>query len=136
MRVIVVAVGRVRAPFSDDVAHYAKLLGRYTRLDLIEVREATAAAARVPPQAFVSQLEVGGESLGSRELSLFLEQRRRSGRDLCFVIGGPFGGIELPRVDHLLSLGQITLPYQLARVVLLEQIYRAHKILAGEPYHH
>ena len=60
----------------------------------------------------------------------------RAGCDLCFVIGGPFGNLELDRTDHRLSLGAITLPHQLARVVLLEQIYRGHKILAGEPYHH
>jgi 23S rRNA (pseudouridine1915-N3)-methyltransferase len=58
-----------------------------------------------------------------------------SRRDLCFVVGGPFG-IDLDAADHRLSLGAITLPHQLARVVLLEQIYRAHKIIAGEPYHH
>ena len=73
--------------------------------------------------------------MDSLRFSEFLEQRRASGRDLCFVIGGPFG-LELERVDHRLSLGAITLPHQLARVVLLEQIYRGHKILAGEPYHY
>jgi 23S rRNA (pseudouridine1915-N3)-methyltransferase len=50
-------------------------------------------------------------------------------------VGGPYG-TDLPRADHRLSLGRLTLPHQLARVVLLEQLYRAHKILAGEPYHH
>jgi 23S rRNA (pseudouridine1915-N3)-methyltransferase len=136
VRVIVVAVGRLRPPFLDDIAHYAKLLSRYARLELIEVREDSAVAARIPERAFVSLLDVGGKTLDSLALSGFLEQRRASGRDLCFVIGGPFGNLELERVDHRLSLGAITLPHQLARVVLLEQIYRGHKILAGEPYHH
>jgi len=67
--------------------------------------------------------------------SRFLEERRRSGRDLCLVIGGPYG-LDMSDVDHRLSLGAITLPHQLARVVLLEQLYRGHKILAGEPYHY
>ncbi len=65
----------------------------------------------------------------------FMEDRRQSGRDVCFVIGGPYG-LDLDDVDHRLSFGPATLPHQLARVVLLEQLYRAHKILAGEPYHY
>jgi 23S rRNA (pseudouridine1915-N3)-methyltransferase len=120
----------------DDIAHYAKLLGRYARLELIEVREDAAVAARIPERAFVSLLDVQGSALDSLGFSEFLEQRRASGRDLCFVIGGPFGGLQLDRVDQKLSLGSMTLPHQLARVVLLEQIYRGHKILAGEPYHY
>jgi 23S rRNA (pseudouridine1915-N3)-methyltransferase len=103
---------------------------------LIEVREDSGVATRIPERAFVSQLDVDGQALDSLQFSVFLEQRRASGRDLCFVIGGPFGGLELERVDHRLSLGRVTLPHQLARVVVLEQIYRGHKILAGEPYHH
>ena len=136
MRVIVVAVGRLRPPFVDDVEHYAKLLGRYVRLELVEVREDAGVAARIPERAFVSLLEVEGGTFDSIRFSEFLEQRRASGRDLCFVIGGPFGGLRLERVDHRLSLGSLTLPHQLARVVLLEQLYRGHKILAGEPYHY
>lgn len=136
MRIIVVAVGRLRAPFLDDIAHYGKLLGRYARLELVEVRDDAHVAARIPERAFVSLLDAGGAALDSHAFSAFVEQRRASGRDLCFVIGGPFGQLELPRVDHRLSLAPFTLPHQLARVVLLEQIYRAHKILAGEPYHH
>jgi 23S rRNA (pseudouridine1915-N3)-methyltransferase len=134
--VIVIAVGRLRPPFVDDMAHYAKLLGRYARLELIEVREDAQVAARIPERAFVSLLDAGGRQYDSIGFSEFLEQRRASALDLCFVIGGPFGNLELERVDHRLSLGEITLPHQLARVVLLEQIYRGHKIIAGEPYHH
>jgi 23S rRNA (pseudouridine1915-N3)-methyltransferase len=136
VRIIVVAVGRLRSPFVDDVEHYAKLLTRYARLELIEVREDDQVERRIPERAFVSLLDVGGESLDSIAFSQFLEGRRASGRDLCFVIGGPFGGLELERVDHRLSLGAITMPHQLARVVLLEQLYRGHKIIAGEQYHY
>ena len=136
MRIIVVAVGRLRSPFVDDVEHYTKLLGRYVRLELIEVREDEQVGRRIPERAFVSLLDVEGESLDSMAFSRFLEGRRASGRDVCFVIGGPFGGLNLERVDHRLSLGAITLPHQLARVVLLEQIYRGHKIIAGEQYHY
>jgi 23S rRNA (pseudouridine1915-N3)-methyltransferase len=132
---VVLAVGRLRPPFADDVEHYAKLLRRHARLELIEVREDEAVERRLPDRAYVSLLAVDGRPLDSDGLSRFLEQRRQSGRDLCFVVGGAYG-LELQRAEHRLSLGPMTLPHQLARVVLLEQLYRAHKILAGEPYHH
>jgi 23S rRNA (pseudouridine1915-N3)-methyltransferase len=137
VRIVVVAVGRVRPPYLDDIQHYGKLLGRYARLELVEVREDEQVTRRLPDRAFVSLLEIGGRQYESVAFSQFLEDRRQSGRDLCFVIGGAFGiEIEAGRVDHRLSFGQLTLPHQLARVVLLEQLYRAHKILAGEPYHY
>jgi 23S rRNA (pseudouridine1915-N3)-methyltransferase len=135
MRIVVVAVGRVRPPFDDDVAHYARLLAPHTRLEQIEVREDEAVERRIPERAYVSLLAVDGRPLDSVGISRFLEDRRMSGLDLCFVIGGAFG-LELERADHRLSLGPITLPHQLARVVLLEQLFRAHKILRNEPYHH
>jgi 23S rRNA (pseudouridine1915-N3)-methyltransferase len=135
VRILVVAVGRLRPPFADDVQHYQKLLARHARLELIEVREDDHVGRRIPERVFVSLLDRQGEELDSLALSRFLEARRQSGQDLCFVIGGPFG-LELDEVDHRLSLGKITLPHQLARVVLLEQLYRGHKILAGEPYHY
>ena len=137
MRIAVVAVGRLRPPFADDVQHYQKLLARHTRLELIEVREDERVGRRVPTRAFISLLHREGEQMDSLSFSRFLEARRQSGRDLCFVIGGPFGLESEPEgVDHRFSLGPITLPHQLARVVLLEQLYRGHKILAGEPYHY
>ena len=135
MRIIVVAVGRLRPPFADDVQHYQKLLARHTRLELVVVREDEQVARRLPERGFVSLLDRGGEELDSVGFSRFLEARRQSGMDLCFVVGGPYG-LELGHIEHRLSLGKITLPHQLARVVLLEQLYRAHKILAGEPYHY
>jgi 23S rRNA (pseudouridine1915-N3)-methyltransferase len=136
VRIIVVAVGRLRPPFEDDIAHYEKLLGRYARLELIEVREDEQVGKRIPERAFVSLLTEGGTAYDSAGFAAFLEARRQSGLDLCFVVQGPFGGLELDRVDHRLSLGLQTMPHQLARVVLLEQIYRGHKIIAGESYHY
>jgi 23S rRNA (pseudouridine1915-N3)-methyltransferase len=135
VRIVVVAVGRLRPPFVDDVRHYQKLLAGHTRLELVEVREDDQVGRRLPDRAFVSLLHRDGERPDSMRFSRFLEERRRSGRDLCFVIGGPFG-LDLDQVNHRLSLGEITLPHQLARVVLLEQLYRGHKILAREPYHY
>jgi 23S rRNA (pseudouridine1915-N3)-methyltransferase len=135
VRIVVVAVGRLRPPFADDVRHYQKLLARHTRLELIEVRDDEQVTRRLPDRSFVSLLDRDGEAMDSLQFSRFLEQRRTSGRDLCFVVGGPYG-LDLQAVDHRFSLGAITLPHQLARVVLLEQLYRGHKILAGEPYHY
>jgi len=135
VRIIVVAVGRLRPPFADDVQHYKKLIAGHAKLELIEVRESEQVTKRLPPRAFISLLDLGGLVMDSVRFNRFLEERRVSGRDLCFVVGGPFG-LELTEVDHRLSLGAFTLPHQLARVVLLEQLYRAHKILAGEPYHY
>ena len=135
MRIIVLAVGRLRPPFADDVQHYQKLLAGHARVEIVELREDERVPRRIPERAFVSLLTAGGEAYDSESFARFMEDRRQGGRDVCFVIGGP-KGIELDAVDHRLSLGSLTLPYQLARVVLLEQIYRAHKILAGEPYHY
>ncbi|MDQ3678073.1 MAG: 23S rRNA (pseudouridine(1915)-N(3))-methyltransferase RlmH [Actinomycetota bacterium] len=135
MRIIVLAVGRLRAPYVDDVQHYLKLLSRYARIETVEVREEERLAARIPDRAFVSLLARDGEQLDSLAFSRFLETRRQAARDVCFVIGGPLG-LVLEDVDHRFSLGGLTLPHQLARVVLLEQLYRGHKILAGEPYHY
>jgi 23S rRNA (pseudouridine1915-N3)-methyltransferase len=135
MRISVIAVGRLRPPFQDDVEHYRKLIAGLARIELIEVREDERVPPRIPERAHRVLLASNGREFDSIELSKWLEERRQEGRDLCFVIGGP-RGLDLDRCDTRLSLGRLTLPHQLARVVLLEQLYRAHKILAREPYHY
>ena len=136
MRIVVLAVGRLRPPYADDVQHYQKLLAGHARLEIIELREDEDVHRRLPKRAFISLLPSDGQACDSIAFSRFLEERRMDGsRDLCFVVGGPFG-LELDEVDHRLSFGPMTLPHQLARVVLLEQLYRAHKILKNEPYHY
>jgi 23S rRNA (pseudouridine1915-N3)-methyltransferase len=135
MRISVIAVGRLRPPFQDDVEHYRKLLAGLARVELIEVREGEKVPPRIPERAHTILLASDGREFDSIDFSRWLEQRRHDGRDLCFVIGGP-RGLDLDGCDTRLSLGRMTLPHQLARVMLLEQLYRAHKILAREPYHY
>ena len=142
MRLLLICVGKVRQPFVDDVAHYQRLLARRARLEVIEVPEGAGEAGailkRIPGEAYVCALDREGDLLTSEEVAAFLEERRMGRTDLCFVLGGPFGldPAILERSQRSLSFGPITLPHQLARVVLLEQLFRAHKILAGEPYHY
>jgi len=135
VRILVLAVGRLRPPFADDVLHYQKLLAGHARLELVELREDAKVVGRIPDRAHVVLLDSGGRQMSSEGLAEWLEQRRQAGLDLCFVVGGP-RGVTLDRCDTRLSFGPMTLPHQLARVVLLEQLYRAHKILAREPYHY
>ena len=129
-----IAVGRLRPPYQDDVEHYRKLLAGHAKVDLVEVRQDEKVLPRIPERFYKVLLASDGRALDSVRFSEWLEERRQDGRDLCFVIGGP-RGLEL-EADMRLSLGPMTLPHQLARVVLLEQLYRGHKILAREPYHY
>ena len=136
MKCTVIAVGRLRPPYADDVEHYVKLLGRYVRLELVEVREDEQLERRIPERCVLVELHEEGRAMSSVAFSRWLEERRHGGLDLVFTVGGPYGTPLERRPDLRLSLGPMTLPHLLARVVLLEQLYRAHKILANEPYHH
>ena len=126
------------------MAHYERLLGRHARLETLELpesdpeREGEAILKRVPADSYVCVLDREGRTASSEALAGFLEERRAGGRDVSFVIGGPFGLSKAvrDRADERISLGAITLPHQLARVVLLEQLFRAHKIVLGQAYHY
>ena len=135
MRTLIVAVGRLRPPYQDDVQHYRKMLARYANVEAIELRDEEKVTGRIPDDAYKVLLDSGGVQMDSLQFAEFIGERRESARDLCFVIGGP-RGLDLDSCDLRLSFGAMTLPHQLARVVLIEQIYRAHKILAREPYHY
>lgn len=138
MKTTLVCVGKVKAPYSDADAHYRKLLGRYQPIDLVELRDDDDLPRRVPGDAYVVALDATGSELDSPAWSRWLTDRRLAARDLCFVVGGAKGipPAVLDRADEKLSLGRHTMVHQLARVVLLEQIFRAAKIAAGEPYHY
>jgi 23S rRNA (pseudouridine1915-N3)-methyltransferase len=138
LKVTLIAVGRVKAPFAEPDAHYRNLLQRRQPVDVIEVRDELNIEGRIPTRAHVIAMDRGGRAMSSRAWSQWLSERRIDARDLCFLIGGPQGlSAEVAGLaDERLSLGPQTMAHQLARVVLLEQLFRAAKILAGEKYHH
>lgn len=138
MKVVLITVGKVKEPFIEADAHYRKLLKRHQPLEVIEVRDEVNLVGRVPQRAHVVAMDRGGRSLSSREWSSWLSERRIDALDLCFLIGGPrgLGPDAIALADERISLGPQTIAHQLARVVLLEQLFRATKILAGEPYHY
>ena len=84
------AVGRLRPPFADDVQHYQRMLARHARLELIEVREDERVERRIPERAYWCCSTPAGRQYDVG-FSRFLEERRQAGRDVCFVVGGPYG---------------------------------------------
>lgn len=152
MVIHVVAVGRITdAGLRGLCDDYAARLRRSLRLELREVRAAPGRAlpairlrseadrllAALPPGARVVALTRAGRAESSPGFARRLAGWRRDGRDVAFVIGGAFGldRSVLDRSETRLSLSAMTLPHELARAVLLEQLYRATTILAGTPYH-
>ena len=137
MRTTLLAVGRIKAPFVAAEAHYRKLLFRHYPVEVVEVRSPAELARRLPAGAHVVALDSGGREMDSIGWSRWLERRRLEARDVCLILGGPEGlpADILAKAEERISLGRQTMAHQLARIVLLEQLFRAVKILAGEAYH-
>jgi 23S rRNA (pseudouridine1915-N3)-methyltransferase len=153
VRLDVICVGKLKERHWRDAAdEYLKRLAPYARVMMVEVTdrdvsadEARALAAEgadvvraLPDEAVVAVLEIGGRARSSEEFAAWLEALGVQGRSrVTFVVGGAAGLAPdvLSRADERISLGPLTLPHQLARVVLLEQLYRAFRIIRGEPYH-
>lgn len=137
MKTVLLTVGKAQAPFVDADAHYRKLLGRYQSLSVIEARDDADLVRKLPTDSRLAALDRGGAELDSLGWSRWLQERRLEARDLWLLVGGPAGlpAMALDAADERISLGAPTLPHQLARIVVLEQLFRAAKILAREPYH-
>jgi 23S rRNA (pseudouridine1915-N3)-methyltransferase len=137
VKATLIVVGKVKPPFADADALYRKMLQRHQPVDVIEVRDEVNVQERIPQRSHLIALDRGGHALSSRAWASWLTERRIEAQDLCFVIGGPEGlsARTIGLADERISLGPQTMAHQLARVVLLEQLFRATKILAGEPYH-
>ncbi|MGQ9632161.1 MAG: 23S rRNA (pseudouridine(1915)-N(3))-methyltransferase RlmH [bacterium] len=156
MRISIIAVGRMKnASLRSTAEEYIKRIRRYVPIEILELKEERSHSASDAGRARSKEaerirnhlkggclvaLDERGNLLSSEEFSRFLRNfilgREKDAR-ICFAIGGPTGldGGLVGEADLVLSLSRMTLPHELARVVLLEQIYRAMTIIREEPYH-
>ena len=154
MKARLIAVGE-RAPgwVAQGFAEYQKRLSHWLPLELVEVEpgvrgkgrdtaramsdEGARVLAALPKNGFVVALDGRGKPHSSEQLAVRLEHWRGRGQDLAFLIGGPEGHAPevIARADETWSLGPLTLPHMLVRLVLAEQVYRAAALLANHPYH-
>jgi 23S rRNA (pseudouridine1915-N3)-methyltransferase len=154
VKATMLVVGRVKGAMADPIRDYEQRIRHYFSFEAVEVKEESAARGRSPQQVVEAEgerllarlpaagevvaLDRTGEQWSSERLAKHLEGLGLSGRpDVVFVIGGAFGlaPAVLERAERRLSLSAMTLPHELARLVMTEQLYRAGTILRGEPYH-
>ncbi|EFA22596.1 23S rRNA (pseudouridine(1915)-N(3))-methyltransferase RlmH [Bifidobacterium gallicum] len=158
MNITILTVGKIKERYlRDAIDEYAKRMSRFCKLQIMQVndektpehasaaeelqikqREGERLMAHIKPQSTVIALAIEGRMLTSEQLAHEIEEFGLRGHsNLVFVIGGSLGLDPriLKRADMLLSFSRMTFPHQLMRVILLEQLYRAYKINAGEPYH-
>lgn len=158
MKITVIAVGKIKEKFyRDAVSEYEKRLGRYCKPEIIQVedertpdrasanltelvkkKEAERILKYLKEDAFVVVLDIRGKAYDSEEFADQIESLAISGvSHIQFVIGGSLGLHEevCKKADLTVSFSKMTFPHQLMRVILLEQIYRAYRIISGEPYH-
>ena len=141
MRIRLIAAGnRLPAWMDAGVEEYARRFGRGLKFELIEVplaREAERMRSAIADGDYVVALEVGGRAMSTPELARWLSSRMAGGRNLALLVGGPDGlGAGLSaRADFRWSLSPLTWPHGLVRVMVAEQLYRAHSLLLGHPYH-
>ena len=150
MELVLLAVGKLRPSYREASDDYLRRLGRYLKVREVEVREASRARtvaarrgeegerllARRPPGSRLIALARQGTAWTSEELARQVERWQHEARPVALAIGGSHGlAPELLASAERWSLGPLTLPHELARVVVLEQLYRASTILRGEPYH-
>jgi 23S rRNA (pseudouridine1915-N3)-methyltransferase len=139
MKIALITVGKTQTrDLQDSVADYSKRISRYSNFEFIET-----SGEKLPKtlERFdrVFLLDEHGKEYTSMEFSGFIEKQLNAGvKDVCFVIGGPFGFTDEIRAlsDASIALSKMTFPHDLVRVIFLEQLYRAFSILRNEKYHH
>ena len=137
--ITLIALGKLNADYyAKAAAEYAKRLSAYCRLNIVELPEEPIAEKNVPKGSSLAALCVEGKQKTSEELAAYLDERAGSGAgDVAFVIGSSHGLADSVKqtASLRLSMSKMTFPHQLARVMLLEQLYRAFSINHGGKYH-
>ena len=157
MKVTLICVGKVKEKFyRDAIKEYEKRLGAYVKLNTIEIsdekvkvendseialameKEGNNILSKIKDNQYVITLEILGKNLSSEEFASKIDNLMLTGKsDVAFVIGGSYGLSDSvkKRSDFALSFSRMTFPHQMMRVVLLEQVYRAYRIITGASYH-
>lgn len=155
MKTTLILVGKTNGKlFNEGIDDYAKRIGHYTPFAVKVLPELKSTKSlsesqqkdkegkmilkSISPSDFVVLLDEHGTEYRSMEFAKWIEKRRNGGRDLVFVIGGPYGFSPdvYDRADALISLSRMTFSHQMVRLIFVEQLYRACTIIKGEPYHH
>lgn len=159
MLIKIIGVGKIKEKFyREAIAEYQKRMSSYNKVEIVEVADEKAPEslsekevdqvknaegerilAKIQDDAFVVTLEINGKALDSIKFAKLIQDEMLDGfgRDMVFVIGGSngLGANVLKRSNYRISFGKMTYPHQLMRVILMEQIYRAYRIINKEPYH-
>jgi 23S rRNA (pseudouridine1915-N3)-methyltransferase len=147
----IIVVGKIKEKFlKDAINEYLKRLSRYTRLSIIEVEDYESSSVEIEQKKekdqvlkyidikdYVVVLDIDGEFIDSNKFSKKLDEWQMTNSNISFIVGGSNGLHQdiKRRANYLLSFSKFTFPHQLFRVMLLEQIYRAYKIINNESYH-
>ncbi|MEC0303636.1 23S rRNA (pseudouridine(1915)-N(3))-methyltransferase RlmH [Terribacillus saccharophilus] len=158
MKITIISVGKLKEKYlKQGIEEYTKRLGAYAKVDLIEVpdekapenlseadmqivkqKEGDRILSKIGPDDYVISLEIKGQMITSEQLASKIDGLATYGKSkIVFVIGGSLGLSEevMQRSDYALSFSKMTFPHQLMKLVLVEQVYRAFRIIKGEPYH-
>ncbi|NOW88781.1 23S rRNA (pseudouridine1915-N3)-methyltransferase [Clostridium beijerinckii] len=158
MNITIITVGKIKEKYlRDAIEEYSKRLGRYCKLDIVELvdektpdnasekeeevikeKEGQGILNKIKDNMFVIAMDLGEKQLTSEEFAGYIDNLGVTGNpNIAFIIGGSLGISKsvLARANYKLCFSKMTFPHQLFRVMLLEQIYRGFRIIKGEPYH-
>jgi 23S rRNA (pseudouridine1915-N3)-methyltransferase len=155
MKITIIFTGKTKEKYIEaGMREYLKRLRHFIPVELLTIpdikssrgltqkeymeKEAEAIMRKIPERSVIILLDERGQQFDSIELSRYFEKKSLESRDLCFIVGGPYGFGEdiYSKADDKISLSRLTFSHQMVRLIFVEQLYRSFTILRGHPYHH